>query len=103
METPKNLQTGCSTTLVAALDPSIEGKPSPSTFLTRWHLYSSSRHLPVWSSWKLIRHFSCAGSSGALLADCAIADRPVKDYAKDAGNADKLWSLSEKLVGQAFG
>ncbi|PMD36474.1 NAD(P)-binding protein [Hyaloscypha variabilis F] len=65
MEEPKTLQQGCSTSLVAALDPSIEE------------------------------------STGGLLQDCAV--RPVgKDHAQGRENIEKLWALSEKLVGQTF-
>lgn len=65
MEQPKTLQEGCSTALVAALDPSIEEQ------------------------------------SGGFLQDCIV--RPVEqDYAKGQENIDKLWALSEKLVGQKF-
>ncbi|KAG4430924.1 hypothetical protein IFR05_013598 [Cadophora sp. M221] len=65
MEAPKTLQQGCSTVLIAALDPSIEGY------------------------------------SGGFLQDCAV--KPIeKEHAKGQENVDKLWALSEKLVGQKF-
>ncbi|KAH9222843.1 hypothetical protein DL95DRAFT_518374 [Leptodontidium sp. 2 PMI_412] len=65
METPKTLQEGCATSLVAALDLSI------------------------------------ADQSGSFLQDCAV--RPVmQDYAQGKENIDKLWALSEKLVGEKF-
>ncbi|KAH7336129.1 hypothetical protein BKA65DRAFT_527065 [Rhexocercosporidium sp. MPI-PUGE-AT-0058] len=65
MEAPKTLQQGCSTVLVAALDPSIEGY------------------------------------SGGFLQDCVM--KPIeKEHAKGQENIDKLWALSEKLVGQKF-
>ncbi|KAE8451268.1 hypothetical protein EG329_004433 [Mollisiaceae sp. DMI_Dod_QoI] len=65
LEQPKTLQEGCSTVLVAALDPSIEGQ------------------------------------SGGFLQDCVV--RPVeKEHAKGQENINKLWALSEKLVGQKF-
>jgi len=60
----KTLQQGCSTTLIAALDPSIEDQ------------------------------------SGAYLEDEDIA-KP-EDYAVDREKAEKLWHLSERLVGQEF-
>lgn len=44
---------------------------------------------------------SIAEQSGAFLQDCAV--RPVlQDYARGKENADKLWELSERLVGQKF-
>lgn len=40
-------------------------------------------------------------STGGLLADCVL--RPIgKDYAEGKENIEKLWTLSEKLVGQKF-
>ncbi|MCJ1254629.1 hypothetical protein MMC24_002444 [Lignoscripta atroalba] len=66
METPKTLQQGCATILVAALDPSI------------------------------------ADTSGALLSDCNVHPTPVKEHAKGVENTQKLWKLSEELVGQKF-
>jgi len=65
MEAPKTLQQGCSTPLVAALDPSIKGH------------------------------------SGGFLQDCA--PKPIeKEHAKGQENIDKLWALSERLLGQKF-
>ncbi|TVY48518.1 Short-chain dehydrogenase-like protein [Lachnellula occidentalis] len=44
---------------------------------------------------------SIAASSGGFLQDCVL--RPVEQaYAKGEENADKLWALSEKLVGEKF-
>ena len=50
------------------------------------------------------------GRGGLYLEDChvaAINDAPdalagVKSYALDAGNAERLWEVSEKLVGERF-
>lgn len=58
----KTVQQGCSTTLVAALDPSI--------------------------------------NSGDYLEDCSPAQPEA--HVKDKQKAEKLWILSEKLVGQKF-
>ncbi len=38
---------------------------------------------------------------GAYLEDCQISDS-VADHAKDPDDAERLWALSEKLVGEAF-
>ncbi|KAJ5890931.1 uncharacterized protein N7473_007159 [Penicillium subrubescens] len=38
--------------------------------------------------------------SGSFLNDCN--PEKVLDYASDASNADKLWTLSEKIVGEIF-
>jgi len=44
---------------------------------------------------------SIAEHSGAFLQDCAV--RPVlQEYAKGTENIDKLWQLSEELVGEKF-
>ncbi|TVY36418.1 Short-chain dehydrogenase-like protein [Lachnellula subtilissima] len=44
---------------------------------------------------------SIAEFSGGFLQDCVL--RPVEQaYAKGKENADKLWALSEKLVGEKF-
>jgi NAD(P)-dependent dehydrogenase (short-subunit alcohol dehydrogenase family) len=49
------------------------------------------------------------GKGGVYLEDCHVADvndddptGSVKSYAVDPENADKLWALSEELVGQQF-
>ena len=51
-----------------------------------------------------------AGRGGLYLEDCHVAavdDSPeapegVKSYALDPENAERLWSVSERLVGQRF-
>jgi hypothetical protein len=43
-----------------------------------------------------------AGRNGFYLNDGKIDDEAVKPYAVDSENAEKLWKLSEKLVGQEF-
>lgn len=49
------------------------------------------------------------GKGGIYLEDCHVADvddddpaGSVRSYAVDPANADKLWSLSEEIVGQKF-
>ena len=49
------------------------------------------------------------GKGGVYLEDCHIAEiddenpkEGVRSYALDQGNAEKLWQLSEKLVGESF-
>ena len=45
------------------------------------------------------------GDNGAYLADCQIADvgEEAKGYAtKETGNQDKLWALSEEIIGEKF-
>ncbi|KAH6720400.1 hypothetical protein BKA61DRAFT_640718 [Leptodontidium sp. MPI-SDFR-AT-0119] len=61
----KSLAAGTSSTLYAALDPSLQ-----------------------------------AGNSGSYIADAAITETP--DYAHTPAIAEKLWVLSEKIVGEKF-
>jgi len=39
--------------------------------------------------------------TGALIVENKIYDK-IRDYANNDSDADKLWQLSEKLVGEAF-
>jgi NAD(P)-dependent dehydrogenase (short-subunit alcohol dehydrogenase family) len=43
-----------------------------------------------------------ASESGSYLDDCQIAMDNIKPYAKDDTQAEKLWTLSEEIVGQIF-
>lgn len=50
-------------------------------------------------------NISSAENNGAYLQDCHVADPwtdTVKPWATDKVEAEKLWKLSEKLVGQEF-
>jgi hypothetical protein len=43
------------------------------------------------------------GASGACLKDAAILNQAkLKDHVKDPEAAERLWKLSEELVGQTF-
>lgn len=43
------------------------------------------------------------GSSGAYLADCKVEHGDVwAEHAKGDADAERLWELSERLVGQKF-
>lgn len=64
----KTKEQGCSTTLVAALDPGLGG-PAPD-------------------------------GDNVYLSDCQVEDSAP--WAKDPEAADRLWQLSESLVGQKF-
>jgi hypothetical protein len=80
MEPPKALQEVCSTALVVALDPSIEGTECDSC------------------PWEMP---TITGSSGGFLQNCSI--RHVEQgFAKGKENSDRLWELSKKLVRQKF-
>jgi hypothetical protein len=81
VEEPKTLEQGCATTLVAALDPALEGMALA----------------PVGENEMLMN----LGSSGAFLRDCKIYE-DVVSWATGEENVQTLWELSEKLVGQKF-
>ena len=72
----KTMAQGASTTCVAALDPKLEGT-SPHSGM------STSANGPL-------------GSSGAYLADCQLSE--TFEYARSESLAEKLWSLSDKLI-----
>lgn len=46
------------------------------------------------------------GSKGVYLQDCQLVEEPkpgvLQAYAVDGENAEKLWKISEKMVGQEF-
>lgn len=42
------------------------------------------------------------GKSGAYLNDCVIPTEPLKEHATGMEKAEKLWKLSEELVGEKF-
>jgi len=68
----KTLQQGCATTLRAALDPALESMVKD-------------------------------GKKSFYLVDCQIVtDDSVAEYALDEENANKLWNISEKIVGENF-
>jgi NAD(P)-dependent dehydrogenase (short-subunit alcohol dehydrogenase family) len=71
----KTLSAGASTTLVAALDPKLGNEVG-----------QSKNGNENW---------------GAFLVDCQISDL-AKPLAVSSQNAEKLWEVSEKLVGQKF-
>jgi hypothetical protein len=84
-EEKKTLQQGCSTTLVAALDPSIRGISLPRVFIQ--NIMSKNTYIDY---------------SGSYLADADIAKEQPKPASTDPETAEQLWGLSEKLVGQNF-
>ncbi|PYI25171.1 hypothetical protein BP00DRAFT_119086 [Aspergillus indologenus CBS 114.80] len=83
----KNLERGAATHVYAAFDPSLKGRQSDS--LSRVHLIADE--MPA--------------VNGAYLIDCHVADPlvdTVKPWATSSFEAERLWRLSEKLVGQEF-
>ena len=78
----KSLQQGSASYIVAAFDPTISGKP-PS-------------HVSILSSLT-----ATAEASGSYISASQLDDT-VAAYAVDPKNAEKLWTLSEQLVGQEF-
>lgn len=82
----KSLEQGTSTTLVAALDPALKGKYIPTLGLN----HTSSMLI-------LGNH---TDHSGVYLSDCQITE--TAEYTTNPDYAERLWELSEKLVGQKF-
>ena len=78
----KTIDQAASTPLVAALDPKLAGK-----FL-----------LVPWASDSVAD--TKQGTSGLYLDDCQPSE--VASFARLLENAEKLWKLSEKLVGKEF-
>ncbi|KAF7365620.1 Short-chain dehydrogenase/reductase family protein [Mycena venus] len=39
---------------------------------------------------------------GAYLDDCVEANDTISPHASDSGNAERLWSLTERLIGESF-
>ncbi|KAJ7611444.1 hypothetical protein DFH06DRAFT_1345633 [Mycena polygramma] len=63
----KTLAQGAATTLVAALDPALNGTP------------------------------------GAYLSDCVVANELIAAHCSDPANAEKLWTMTEQIIGEPFG
>ncbi|KAI9281360.1 short-chain dehydrogenase [Umbelopsis sp. AD052] len=68
--------------------------------------FSSEYHktIPEGTATHIVAAFdpNIASQTASYLADCQLAMDRVKPYAKDDAEAEKLWALSEKLVGQTF-
>ncbi|KAH8799332.1 short-chain dehydrogenase [Xylogone sp. PMI_703] len=45
---------------------------------------------------------SLSGFSGAYLRDCVLSSEPLREHATGYDKGEKLWSLSEQLVGEKF-
>ncbi|KAI8576451.1 hypothetical protein K450DRAFT_256820 [Umbelopsis ramanniana AG] len=60
--------------------------------------------IPQGTSTHIVASFdpSITSQSGSYLVDCQIAMDHAKPYAIDDTQADQLWKLSEKIVGQNF-
>ncbi|KAF2427732.1 short-chain dehydrogenase [Tothia fuscella] len=74
-----------------------DDKPIDTAYL-RW------KSIPQGASRTVVAAFdpSIVDRSGAYLQDGHIDDEAVAAYASDMGNAEKLWKVSEELVGQEF-
>ena len=82
----KSPDEGSSTTLVAALDPALNGELLPSTH------FRNLSHVQL--------TLLAAEVGGLYLSDCQFAE-PFA-HARDPVAADRLWKLSEELVGEKF-
>jgi hypothetical protein len=80
----KTLQQGCATTLIAALDPTLESKSQ--------HFWTTGHY----SNYAII-HLEFSGS---YLSDGQLKQQA--EHARGATNAEKLWHLAEHLLGQKF-
>jgi hypothetical protein len=40
--------------------------------------------------------------AGAYLDDCAVATESVSPHSSDPANAEKLWVITEKIIGEKF-
>jgi hypothetical protein len=76
----KTIETGCSTAIAAAVDPRLAGESPLAAFNTMAN--------------------SEIDYSGAYLEDCNVSD--ATGFCQSKENAEKLWVLSEELVGQNF-
>ena len=80
----KSQDQGAATMLVAAFDPALNGESASN------EVQKAGQVLTI----------DCAESSGVYLNDCQIAE--PAPHASDKQAAEKLWHLSEELVGEAF-
>ncbi|MCJ1383961.1 hypothetical protein MMC17_007075 [Xylographa soralifera] len=62
------------------------------------HSLSQGSATPLWA----VLNPELSSHSGAFLVDCAVWDQPLRPHAIGQDKEDKLWELSEKLVGQKF-
>lgn len=88
---PKPLETGVATHIYAAFDPDLAGKsPSPMS-----EVQVASLTLTL----------TQPEHNGKYLIDCHVADPwidTVKPWATSPIEAERLWKLSEELVGEKF-
>lgn len=85
----KSQQRGAATYVYAAFDPSLKGNDS----------------LALIFSFKEANADSTSDHNGAYLIDSRVGDPwkdTIKPWATSKLEADRLWKLSEKLVGQEF-
>jgi hypothetical protein len=76
---------GTATQVAAAFDPSLE-----STHFTTFQTSNAVTNI-------------VSGSNGAFLENCKPSQiKPEWSWASGKENADKLWTLSEEMVGQKF-
>ena len=107
---PHSLTQGSATPLWAILDPELSRESYP--FLTTCLSACVSAATTASSNFLcsvviLVEALAdtitqLAAHSGAFLVDCAVWDQPWRPHATGQDKEDKLWELSEKLVGQKF-
>lgn len=81
----KTPQQGCATTLRAAIDPNLTGKGS------------QPYHDGIFVDRDVV-------DKSIFLSDAQVTSSPklVASYSLDQTNADRVWNLSEKIVGERF-
>jgi hypothetical protein len=88
---PDTPEVGANTHVYAAFDPEVVGKPSI-VFLFR---LDGDDRSPL----------TAAAHNGGYLQSCRVSDPwtdTVRPWATSSLEAERLWKLSEKLVGQEF-
>ncbi|KAJ7605410.1 hypothetical protein B0H17DRAFT_1154277 [Mycena rosella] len=73
----KTMAQGAATTVAAAFDPRLDGESSPFNMRSAY-------------------------TPGAFLSDCVEANKDLATHSSDPGNAEKLWTVTEDIIGENF-
>ena len=95
-EDEKTLETAASTLVYAALSPDLDGTYINLFVTERWGFFFLSFFRCAKFFW--LKH--AVDKSGTFLRNCEPFT--LAPYATDPKNAEKLWKLSEELVGEKF-
>lgn len=97
-----SLERGIATHVYAAFEPSLKGMCHYTAFYTNEERKRKGEVKEIKRK-KLLTH--ALGNNGAYLLESRLADPysdTVKPWATSKVEAERLWKLSEKLVGQEF-